>query len=146
MPHHRNLTEGLRSFFEQFQTLSAVADIDGLAAMHAPQIMFAGPNGPMIVTSADLLRAIPRRKQLLDLAGHRDTTLIECEETPLTPRYSLVRTQWRWRFAPIGGEPAMLTLPSTYIVDLAGDQPHIVLYMNEQDITGLLRERGMLPT
>jgi len=108
--------------------------------------MIAGPNGAQVVRSADLLRAIPKRKQLLDSAGHRDTALIGCEETPLTDRYSLVRVEWRWRFERAGVTSTTITLPSRFIVDCAGDDPHIVLYMNESDVASVARERGLLPS
>jgi Domain of unknown function (DUF4440) len=146
MPLQKFSTGGLRAFFERFQTLSAASDTDGLAAMYATNVMVAGPNGTQVVTSEDLLRAIPKRKQLFESAGYRETELVGFEEAPLTNRYSLVRAEWRWQFQPIEGQPLSVTLPSTFIVDGAGDAPHIVLYMNQQDIGGVLRERGLLPS
>jgi hypothetical protein len=145
MVHRKIQTGGLRTFFEQFESLSAASDVDSLAAMYAPNFLFAGPNGAQVVRTADILRAIPKRKQLLDSAGHRETALIGFEETPLTDRYSLVRVEWRWRFEAAGVEPTTITLPSRFIVDCAGDVPQIVLYMNESDVATVARERGLLP-
>src|SRR5262245_16658449 len=133
-------TEGLREFFERFETVSARSDADGLVAMYASNVMIAGPSGAQVVTAADILRAIPKRRQLLDSAGHRETALLSCEETRLTDRYSLARLEWRWRFERAGIEPATITLPSTFIVDCAGDLPQIVLYMNDRDVTTVVRE------
>ena len=146
MPRQQTPAEGLRSFFERFTALSAVSDISGLAAMYAANVMIAGPNGTQIVTPNDLLRAIPKRRQLLESAGHRETALVGFEETPLTDRYALVRAQWRWHFQPVDGQPLSLTLPSTFVVDQGGDAPQIVVYMNAQDVGGALRERGRLPS
>ena len=145
MAHSEFPTERLRMFFERFERLSAASDVDSLVAMYAPNFLFAGPNGAQVVRTADILRAIPKRKQLLDAAGHRETALIGFEETPLTDRYSLVRVEWRWRFEAAGVEPTTITLPSRFIVDCAGDVPHIVLYMNETDVATVARERGLLP-
>ncbi len=146
MPHPRVQAEGLRAFFERFERLSAASDVDSLVAMYAPNFMIAGPNGAQVVRPADILRAIPRRRQLLDSAGHRETALIGFEETPLTDRYSLVRVDWRWRFERAGGQPTTITLPSRFIVDCAGDAPQIVLYMNETDVATVARDRGLLPS
>jgi len=145
MPHQEIATEGLRAFFERFQSLSAAADVERLAAMYAGSVMIAGPKGAQVVRSADLQRAIPKRRQLLESAGYQDTALVGFEETTLTDRYALVRAQFRWRFQAANGEPATVTLPSTFIVDRGGDSPCIVLYMNEQDVVSVLRERGVLP-
>jgi hypothetical protein len=146
MPHRIIPTEGLRAFFERFESLSAASDVDSLVVMYAPNFMIAGPNGAQVVRPADILRAIPKRKQLLESAGHRETALIGFEETPLTDRYSLVRVEWRWRFERAGAKPTTITLPSRFIVDRAGDVPQIVLYMNDTDVTTVARERGLLPS
>jgi hypothetical protein len=146
MSHPNIQPEGLRAFFERFESLSAASDVDSLVAMYAPNFMIAGPNGAQVVRPADILRAIPKRKQLLDAAGHRETALVGCEETPLTDRYSLVRVEWRWRFERAGVKPTTITLPSRFIVDRAGDVPQIVLYMNDTDVATVARERGLLPS
>ena len=145
MPHQEIPAGGLREFFERFQSLSAASAVEALAAMHAEQVMIAGPNGTQVVRLADIQRAIPKRKQLLESVGCQDTELVGFDETALTQRYSLVRTEFRWRFQPVNAQTAAVTLPSTFIVDRGGDSPHIVLYMNEQDVVSVLRERGVLP-
>jgi hypothetical protein len=145
MPDRKITGEGLRAFFERFQSLSAESDADKLATMYAGSVMIAGPRGTQVVSSADLQRAIPKRRQLLESAGHQDTALVGFEETTLSDRYALVRAQFRWQFQAANGEPATVTLPSTFIVDRGGDSPCIVLYMNEQDVVSVLRERGVLP-
>jgi Domain of unknown function (DUF4440) len=137
-------TEGLRPFFERFQSLSATADVERLATMYAGSVMIAGPNGTQVVSSTDLQRAIPKRRQLLESVGYQDTALVGFEETALTDRYALVRAQFRWHFQA-ANEPVTVTLPSTFIVDRGGGSPRIVVYMNEQDVVGVLRERGVLP-
>ena len=144
MAHPEIPAGGLRAFFERFQSPSAAADGEGLAAMYAGHVMIAGPTGAQVVSSADMLRAIPKRKQLLESVGHQDTALVGFEETALTARYSLVRAQFRWHLQAANSQPATVTLPSAFIVDRGGDSPQIVLYMNEQDVVSVLRQRGVL--
>jgi hypothetical protein len=143
MSHTKFAAEGLRSFFERFQSLSAAADINGLVAMYAERIMIAGRRGTMTISPADIMGAIPKRKQMIESAGHRATTLVGFEEESLTERYSLVRTQWRWDFAPSSGDSFSVTLPSTFIVDRGGEMPRIAVYINDHDITAVLSERGL---
>jgi len=144
MPHQEITTEGLRAFFERFQSLSAASDVERLATMYAGSVMIAGPKGAHVVSSADLQCAIPKRRQLLESAGYQNTALVGFEETALTNRYALVRAQFRWHFQAANGEPVTVTLPSTFIVDRGGNSPCIVLYMNEEDVVSVLRERGVL--
>ena len=142
MPHLEIPTGGLRAFFERFQSLSAASDVERLAAMYAERVMMAGANGVQVVSSADIQRAIPKRKQLLESVGYQDTALVGFEETALSDRYSLVRAEFRWHFTAANGQPATVTLPSTFVVDRGGDSPQIVLYLNEHDVVSVLRERG----
>lgn len=144
MPHQKNPTEGLRAFFDRFQSLSAASDVDGLAAMYAANVMIAGASGAQVVSSENLQRAIPKRKQLLESIGYQNTVLAGFDETALGDRYSLVRAQFQWHFKPANGQPETVTLPSIFVVDRGGDAPHIVLYLNERDVVSVLRERGVL--
>ena len=144
MPHQEVPAGGLRAFFERFRSLSAASDVEGLAAMYAGQVMIAGAHGVQVVSAADLRRAIPGRKQLLESVGCQDTALVGFEETALTDRYALVRAQFRWQFKAADGQPATVTLPSTFVVDRGGDSPQIVFYLNEHDVVSVLRERGVL--
>src|SRR5262245_28757486 len=140
MRHEKIAAEGLRAFFERFQSLSAVSDVESLAAMYAGSVMIASPNGVRVVSSAELQRAIPKRTQLLESVGYQHTALVGFEETSLTDRYALVRAQFRWHFQAASGEPSTVTLPSIFIVDRGGDSPRIVFYLNDQDVVSVLRE------
>ena len=113
--------------------------------MYAATLMVAGPGGTQVLTSAELLRTVPRREALFDAAGHRSTTLVGFDEQALTPRYSLVRTDWQWLFEHPSGERVTVTLPSTYVVDRLGETPQIVVYIIQEDIGAVLRQRGLLP-
>ena len=144
MPHQEIATEGLRAFFERFQSLNAASDVERLATMYAGSVMIAGPQGSQVVSATDLQRAIPKRRQLLESVGYQDTALVGFEETALGDRYSLVRAQFEWHFKAADGHTAAVTLPSIFVVDRGGDSPHIVLYLNEHDVVSALREKGVL--
>jgi hypothetical protein len=138
-------TEGLRSFFVALEA-GATSDVEDLARLYAPAIVVAGPGGSQVVSTADLLLAIPRRKQLFEAAGRRRTTLVGLHETPLDRRYTLARTEWQWLFVPNGRDQAEVTLPSTFIVEYTADGPRIVFYLMHADVGAVLRERGLLPS
>jgi hypothetical protein len=142
MSNYEEPTEGLRPFFERFQTLNARVDGEQLVEMYAPHVMVAGPAGPNVITAPQLLGAISKRKQQLDDAGHRETTLVGYEETPLTSRYALVRAEWQWIFEQAAGERTTVKLPSTFVVDRSGDAPRILVYILGDDIGAVLRRRA----
>ena len=146
MANQKKPTEGLRPFFERFEMKNARADVESLIELYASNVMVAGPAGPTIITAPNLLTAISKRKQVMDDAGHRETVLVGFEESTLTPRYSLVRTEWQWVFDQTSGEQTTVTLPSTFVVDRSGDVPHILVYILHDDVTAVLRQRGILPS
>ena len=138
-------TVELRAFFEGFAASSTAGDVEALARLYAPTIMIAGPSGARAVNAADMMRAIPERREMLRSLGCRRTTLAGLEETALDSRYTLARAEWRWDFEPPGAPPSSLTLPSTFIVDRSGAVPVIVVYVMHQDLTAVLRDRGLAP-
>jgi hypothetical protein len=144
MHSHEFASGGLRPFFEAFAAKSTASDIEGLTRLYAPTILVAGPDGTHVVTSADLLRAIAKRKQLFESIGYRSTTLVGLHEIELDQRYTMARTEWQWHFGPEVA-PDELTLPSTFIVECSSDGPRIVVYVMHQDVVGVLRDRGWLP-
>jgi hypothetical protein len=146
MSNSENHTAGLRPMFERFQRRGHPADASALADMYAATLMVASPGGTQVITSADLLRAVPKREALFDAAGHQSTTLAAFDEQTLTPRYTLVRAEWEWLFKRPSGQSVTVTLPSTYIVDRLAETPRIVVYIIQEDIGAVLRQRGLLPT
>jgi hypothetical protein len=136
--------EGLYSFFQTFETMSAALDVEGLARRFAPAVLVAGTSGTQVVKSADLLLAIPKRKQMFEAAGWRSTTLVGLREEALDDRYTLARTEWRFHFTPRGGAPTELTMPATYLVDRSDREPRILVYVMHHDIARVLKERGLI--
>ena len=136
----------MEAFFRRFEAQNAAADLDGLTALYAPAFLKAGPDGTQVVNARDLIHAIPKRKQLFAAAGCRSTTLLSVDETRLDDRYSLVRTEWEWAFQRADGTTAVISQPSTFIVDRAADGGKIVCYMNHGDVVAEMRACGLLAT
>ena len=134
----------IQAFFEKFQKHNASGEAQDLVSLYAPVFLMAGASGSQTVKAADLLQAIPKRKQMLKSIGHRSTTLVSLQETALDGRYSLVRTGWRWQFDRAGDAPWEITVPSTMILERSVDGLKIVFYLNHQDIMTVLRQRGLL--
>jgi hypothetical protein len=133
------------SFMHRYARATAAGDAETLGMLFAPTFLTAGPNGAQIVRASDLVPAIPKRRQMLESIGCQLPQLASVDDTPLDARYTLVRTQWRWRVVRGNDLVADLTLPSTFLVDRGGAHPQIVCYLPHQDITTVLRERGLLP-
>jgi hypothetical protein len=136
----------IQAFFKRYERASAANDAETLAGLFAPSFLSAGPAGAQIVQTHDLVEAIPKRRQMLESVGCRPPALVSVQSTALDVRYSLVRTEWRWRVVHAGQAPADFTLPSTFIVEQSRGVLRIVCYLPHQDIMAVLRERGLMPS
>ena len=134
----------IREFFENFQKYNDAGDTEGLARLYSPIFMVATPGGVQPVQAADMLKIIPKRKQMLEEVGCKSTTLVDLQETKLDPTYTLVQTTWKWLFHR-GGESKEFTLTSTSILRATTEGPQIVFYLNHEDIMAALRKDGLLP-
>ena len=134
----------MESFFRTFEQLSADSNAAELAGLYAPSFLLAGPSGSQLVRAGDLQQAIPKRKDLFKTLGCTSTHLATLQETSLDDRYSLVRTEWQWRFERSPDALVEFTLPSSYVVERSPDRWQIVAYIPHADIMAELRGRGIL--
>ena len=130
-------------FFDSFAHQSSGNDIQAKVAQFADTFLAAGPQGAKCVRSADFAVALPKRKQLFDSLGCKSTALVSLEETPLDARYVLVKTKWQMTFSRPNANPEQVLADSTFIVDTAADEFKIVLYLANQDIVQVLKDRGI---
>lgn len=137
-------TSKLRPFIERFAELSAGGTPELMAAQFGETFLAAGPHGAQCVRNEDFARMLPKRKEMFDRMGLKKTDLVAVEDTMLDTRYALVKTQWQFVFEPNGAEPASVLVHSSYLVDCAGEQCTIVLYLAHQDIMTVAKERGLL--
>ena len=136
-------TSPIARFFESFARQSNSIDTQSQVAQFADTFLAAGPQGAKCVRATDFAVALPKRKQLFDSLGCQSTTLISLEETSLDARYVLARTRWQMTFSRPNGEPEQVMADSTFIVDTAADEFRIVLYLANQDILQVLKDRGI---
>ena len=139
------VSQTIQAFFDEFQRCNADGDAEKLGRLYAPVFLAAGANGAQAVRSADLVLAIPKRRQMLEAVGCRPAVLVSFEETKLDDRYSMARVRWRWRVERSATAPLEITLDSTLILQRGDDGFQIVVYMNHEDIFAALRQRGLSP-
>ncbi|HYK36322.1 hypothetical protein [Alloacidobacterium sp.] len=130
-------------FMRNFEYNSNVFDMPALIAQFAETIMVAGTEGVNVVRASDFASVLPKRKKLFDEMGCRTSELISMKETAINTRYRLIDTQWRMLFADRTGacEERDVLADSTFVIDIGGDDPKIILYMPHQDIISTLKNQ-----
>jgi hypothetical protein len=135
----------IERLFETFESNNSTGDIPTIVSQFADPFMAAGPNGSTCVRAADFALALPKRKQLFESLGSKSTTLVSLDESPLDARYVLAKTRWQMNFDSNQRGKQQVIADSVYILDTSGEMPKIILYLANQDIMAVLKDRGILP-
>lgn len=132
----------LTTFFRSFERFSNSDDPTSGIAQFADPFLYAGPEASRVVPVAHFALALQKRKQWCHQAGCKSTSLVSKEETPLDARYTLVATRWRIELDRGGGSAKGIEVGSTFLVDTAGAEPKILMYIAHQDLIQLLEAQG----
>jgi hypothetical protein len=135
----------VEDFLKRYEVNSNVGDAEEVIKQFADVFMTADPGGTRAVPSSVLLMAIPQRKKLFESVKSSVTTLASVKQTRLDERYVLLETEWLVKFDRGRGHCEDLTLRSTLVVYRSDDGMKIVFYLNHEDLTSVLRKKGVLP-
>jgi hypothetical protein len=131
-------------FLKRYETNANIGTAEEIVSQFAEVFMAADPSGARPVPASVLLAAVPQRKKLFESMGSGVTTLASLEQTRLDDRYILLKTEWLVKFDRGNGRSEELRLRSTFIVQRFDDRMRIVFYLNHEDLTTVLREKGLL--
>jgi hypothetical protein len=136
------VTPDVHSFLEEFTASSNGLDSAAPQGHHwAETFLSVDPVRAATVTRAAMLEVLPRRREMFERIGARQSELVEAAETRLDERHTLVRTAWRWRLAAASDTPEELVLRSTFLLRREETGWRIVVYLNHQDVPALLAAR-----
>jgi len=136
-------TESIRQFFSAFEHTGSPIESSSPVSQFADTFLVAGPDGAMAIKASDFALALPKRRKMFDEWGCRSTKLESVAVTELDSRYAMAETTWRMTFVHGDRQSSDVVVRSTYILDTK-DEMKILFYLAHQDITAVLRERGIL--
>jgi hypothetical protein len=140
-----DFSKEVEGFLKRYEVNSNVGDAEEVVKQFADVFMAADPGGARAVPSSVLLMAIPHRKKLFEGVKSSVTTLASVKQTRLGERYVLLETEWLVKFDRGRGHCEDLPLRSTFVVYRSDDGIRIVFYLNHEDLTSVLRRKGVLP-
>jgi hypothetical protein len=138
------IDDEIEIFLKRYETNANIGTAEEIVSQFAEVFMAADPSGARPVPASVLLAAVPQRKKLFESMGSGVTTLASLEQTRLDDRYILLKTEWLVKFDRGNGRSEELRLRSTFIVQRFDDRMRIVFYLNHEDLTTVLREKGLL--
>jgi hypothetical protein len=132
-------------FLQSYEANTTLGDIPALLTQFADPFMAAGPTGVQCLRAADFASELPKRLKLFAGLGAQPSKLVSCQETRLDERFTMAETRWQMTFVREGRPTQEALADSLFVIDMASDEPKIILYIAHQDLVATLREKGILP-
>ena len=143
MERHMTTSESpVAAFFRSFEERNAGGEIRAITAQFADVFLAGSPQGARCVKAEDFALALPKRKELFASMGCTGSRLEALEETALDARYTLARTRWSFSIVREGMERREVLLESTFLLDMGGAEPRILMYLAHQDPVAALKSAG----
>jgi hypothetical protein len=140
------VSDVVKTFFEDFERASTTFDPDVLALQFSDPFMAAEPNGGIqMVKRDDFLAGIAKRQAFFASLGFQFVKIVPVNETRLGDHYMMVKAQTQMRFEKNPGQPIDLKNDSVYILFIKDDTRKIVFNLTHEDLLQIMREHGLLP-
>jgi hypothetical protein len=136
--------DSIKAFLEQFQTNSNSKDATAQVSHFSEVFLAAGPGGAAPVTVEDFAKVLPKRRQILEQAGLQGANLGSFETTATSERHAVVNVVWNMCFTTQAEAHITIPVSATFVLDMAGEKPHLLVYLAHQDIMKVLKDKGML--
>src|SRR6266702_6549477 len=139
------VTDIVKSFFEDFERSSNTFESDLIAAQFSDSFMAADPSGnTQVVKKDEFIAGISKRQAFLQSVGFKSVQIRVLEEKQLDKHYMLVKTQAHMQLEKNSGMPIEITSNSTYILFTKDDSPKIVFYLTHEKLVEIMQEHGLL--
>lgn len=133
----------LHDFFARYAELSLGREPETLAPLYAPTFIVGGPEGSQAFSNdgkfLDWLREVARfnREHGLDAL-----TVVNVDDTPLSPLHSLAHVRWGARFARTGSR--RIEFEIAYLLERHGEGWRILSYISKEDQGAAMKREGLL--
>ncbi|HYA32880.1 MAG TPA: nuclear transport factor 2 family protein [Candidatus Bathyarchaeia archaeon] len=132
----------LKDFFEEFETAIGDRDYARIAALFADRFIVAGPMGSVIRTRTEFVTQMRAASAFYEKVGQTSLRIILMKETPISEHHSLVSVRWGATFRTTGD--LVMELVDSYVVQMRGEAPEIILLIAHQDERELLERWGLV--
>jgi hypothetical protein len=142
----KQVSDLIRTFFEDFERASNTFEQDLLASLFSDPYMAADPHGRIhVVKKDDLLAGITKRQALFHSLGLQFVKIVPLEETCLDTHYVMVKAHTSMRFEKTSAQPIDMSNDSIYILFIQDDSPQIVFNLTHEDVLKMMQEHGLFP-
>lgn len=135
--------EQLDVLFKQYETSFDKLDIRSLSDYCAESFMSAGPKGTITQSRKEYEEKGEEFVKFYRSVGRKSAKIISKRIMPISDCYSMVVVRWGITFEKTGSQ--LIEFDITYIVQLTGNDPSIILFISHEDEETAMKRLGIRP-
>lgn len=133
----------LKDFMQAYAAAFDKLDVETQAELFSDVFLSAGPKGVIAQSKRDFKAKAHEAGEMYRRLGQNSARILTMNEHQVSEGYSLVKVHWGVTFAKTGSK--LIEFDVSYLVDLTGPEPRILLFIAHQDEDEAMRELGLKP-
>jgi len=135
-------TSHIEKLFIEYEKAFNDLDVARSAQFFSDHFISAGPKGTIAQGKDDLVKKAAEATEFYKSVGQKSAKIISKNIIPISNEYALVTVHWGVGFKKMGNE--LVEFDVTYIVQLRGKKPLIILFITHQDEEEAMKKLGLL--
>jgi Uncharacterized conserved protein len=132
----------VQRLFNGYEKAFAELDTKKNAEYFADTFISAGPRGAISQSKAEFLSMAHQAADFYRSVGQTSARILTLQEVPISDGYSLVKVHWGVTFRTTGDR--LIEFDVSYLLQLTGPEPRILLFIAHQDEEQAMKELGLL--
>ena len=133
----------LDTLFKQYETAFNKLDLQTISDYYADTFISAGPKGTISQSKKEFKEKAEAAANFYRSVGQNSARIVSKRVMPICTEYSMVVVRWGVTFEKTGAKP--IEFDVTYIVQEAGVDPQIILFISHEDEETAMRTLGLRP-
>jgi len=135
--------EQLDTLFKQYEASFDKLDIKSLSEFCGDSFISAGPRGTIAQSKKEFEEKGKEAVKFYRSMGRNSAKIISKRIMPISDCYSMVVIRWGVTFEKTGSK--LIEFDITYIVQMTGDDPKIILFISHEDEEAAMKRIGIRP-
>jgi hypothetical protein len=134
----------LENLFSGYEKAFSNLDFKKSAAYFSDHFISAGPRGTIAQDKKEFIEKSEQAAAFYKSVGQTSARILSKQELPFSDYYSMVTVHWGVTFQKTGDK--IIEFDVSYLVQLTGSEPKIILFIAHQDEQQAMEELGLTPS
>lgn len=131
----------IEKLFAEYGKSFDALEMRRVASLYAENFVAAGPKGIISQSRDEFLKNADQAAEFYRSVGQQSAEMLSAKETWFGDSYVMVTIHWGARFKSL---PDPVEFDVSYLVQLTGDEPRIILFISHEDEQEAMERLGLL--